>query len=301
MAAFDRFFIPAVSLETTEGILSNLDGNGIRFEWDVTRDNTNKQDEGTITVFNLAPSLSGAIFEAWQALSAASGYTVVFSLGWDRIPQMVMFADVWDLVPDRRSPADVMTIFNMGDGNKPIRDQVVGRSFSKTKIDIVLDYLVSLPPASSDAGGGGLGLVYTPESKALVKQASNELPIQTWGNIPQGANVRDAIDIIMSTLGLEWRVQNKAFVVLRGGIINRPPVRIRPGTGLISYERRNDSGIVLSAFANPDVEPGSQILVQDDFGRPFGAGIFRVERIQFRGSTDGESLMQIQAAKALVL
>ena len=298
---FTRYFIPAVQLVTAQGLISNLDGNGIRFEWDISRDNTNKPDAGTVTVYNLSPTLTGLILEAWQALSAASGYLVTFGLGWERVPSTVIVADVWDFVPDRRTPTDTMAIFRLGDGIKANRDQAVGRSFNGVKIDIVLDYLVQIPPAPSDAGGGGLGLIYPPESKALIKTAAAELPIQSWGNIPAGANTREAIDLIMDTLGLEWRVQNGAFIALRGGVINRPPVILRPGTGLIKYERRNDDGAVLEALANPDIEPGSQVIVQDNNGKPFGAGVFRVERVNFRGSSDAESVMNIRAAKAVTV
>lgn len=301
VAPFKRFFIPAVRLDTAQGIVSNLDGNGIRFKWDITRDNTNKPDGGEITIYNLAPSFIGLLLEAWQALSQASGYLVTFGIGWEGVPQTVIVGDVWDLVPDRRSPTDVMTVLKIGDGNKSLRDQAVGRSFSGVKIDIVLDYLISLPPATADAGGGGLGLIYPPESKALVKQAAGELPIQTWGNIPQGANTREAINLIMDTLGLEWRVQNGAFIALRAGVNNRPPLIIRPNTGLITYERRNDDGIIFTALANPDLEPGSQVLVQDNNGKPFGAGTFRVERVNFTGATDGESLMDVRASKAVLI
>jgi hypothetical protein len=301
VATFQRFLIPAVRLDTAQGIITNLRGDGLRMEWEISRDNTNNADEGTLTVYNLAPALRGAIFEAWQALSAASGYLVTFAIGWDGVPQKVFQGDVFDLIPDRRSPTDVMTVFRLGDGNRTLRDQVVGRGFAGVKIDVVLSYLVSLPPASADAGGGGLGLLYPPESKALVAAASAELPIQAWGNIPKGANTRDAVNLIMDTLGLEWRVHNGEFVVMRGGVINAPPPLIRPGTGLIAYERRNDGGIVFSALANPEVQPGIQVVVQDDFGRPFAEPVYRVEKVRFTGTTGEDSLMDVEAAKVVTL
>ncbi len=301
VAAFKRFFIPAVKLNTAQGIVSNLDGNGLRFTWEIERDNTNAADKGRISIFNLSSAFRGVLFEAWRALSAASGYLVEFGIGWDGVPQTVIRGDVWRLTPNRRTPTDVETVIEIGDGQKNLRDQTVGRSFSNVRISIVLEYLVALPPATADAGGGGLGLIYPPESKALVAQATSELPIQTWGNIPAGANTREAIDLIMSTLGLTWRIHNGAFVVLRGGLSNKPPPLIRPGTGLISYEVRDDGGIDFTALSNPDVEPGTQVLVQDDNGRPFAEPAYRVDRAVYRGDTDGESVMTVNASKALLI
>ncbi len=301
VAAFKRFFVPAVRFATAQGVISNLTGDGLLMEWQVTRDNTNKADEATVAVYNLSPILTGAIFQAWQVLSAASGYLVTLSIGWDGVPQKLMRGDVWDFVPARRTPTDSVAVFKIGDGNKSLRDQVVGKSFKGAKISIVLEYLVSIPSTAPDIGGGGLGLIYPPESKAVVAAAAAELPVQTWGNIPAGANTREAINLIMDTLGLEWRVHNGEFVVMRAGVINKPGPLIRPGTGLISYEKRNDGGIIFSALANPEVEPGIQVFVQDDFGKPFGEPVYRVERVTFAGSTAGDSLMDVQAAKVVSL
>jgi len=296
---FRRFLIPAVRLDTAQDPIVNLDGQGVRFEWSIERDNTNKVDRGTVSIFNLDPKIRGAIHEAWRILSEASGYLVTFSLGWDRIPVRSLVGDVFDLDPDRRTPTDVITTFQIGDGNKKARDQSLVQGFKNVSLDIVLEWLVQLPPAPADAGGGGLGLLYPPESKALIKAAQAELPLLTFSNIPPGAGVKDAIDIIMETLGLEWRIHNGAFIALRGGMINRPGFILRPSTGLIEYAKRNDGGCSLVAYANPEIEPGIQILVQDDRGRPFGAPVYRTEKVSFRGTSAGESIMNIEGGRPL--
>lgn len=299
MTTFRRFLIPAVRLDTAQGPIENLDGMGVRFEWSIERDNTNKVDRGTVSVFNVHPAQIGAIEEAWRVLSAASGYLVTFSLGWDRIPVRCLVGDVFDLQAAKRTPTDVITTFQIGDGNKNARDQSLLQGFKNVSLDIVLEWLVQLPPADTDIGGGGLGLIYPPESKALIKTAQAELPLQTFSNIPPGIGVKDAIDIIMETLGLEWRVHNGAFIALRGGMINRPGFILRPSTGLIEYAKRNDGGCSLIAYANPEIEPGLQILVQDDKGRPFGAPVYRTEKVSFRGTSAGESIMTIEGGRPL--
>lgn len=310
VAAFKRFFIPAVRLDTAVGPVLNLDGNGIKFEWDVFRDNTNTTDQGTITIYNLSEAFRKLLFESWQtAVSASSiliqvqlGYLVQFHLGWEGLPELLLRGDVWKIVPsDRRSVPEVRTIINIGDGNKTTRDQTVGRSFVNVGIANVLDYLIALPPAGNDVGGGGLGLVFTPESKAIINAAVAKLPIQTWNNIPAGANTREAIDVIMATLGLEWRIYNGEFVAMRGGIINRPGEVISPRSGLIDYTPRDDGGVSVSAMANPRVEPGLQIFVTDNLGKNLAEPVYRVESVRFHGSSDGQSLMDIEAKKVVVI
>ncbi len=304
VAPFQRFYIPAVRLDTSIGSLFNLDGNGITFEWDIFRDNTNTVDQGVITIYNLGAATRKALYEAWNIVQSGFGlgYTVTLSLGWEQLTQMVFRGNVWDMVPeDRQGGTDVRTVLSVGDGNKTLRDQTVGRSFSKVSISIVLDYLVRPPPLSTDTGGGGLGLIYTPESRAVVAAAEAELPVQFWNNIPAGSNTRESIDAIMATLGLEWRVHNGEFIAMRGGVINRPGIILAPKSGLIDYTPRDDGGVVATALANPDMQPGLQFFVQSDVGKNLAAPVYRCESVQFNGSTDGQSLMTVQGRKVVTL
>jgi hypothetical protein len=305
--AFQRFFIPAVQVEVPGFVISNFDGTGLRMEWTISRDNTNKPDEGEIRIFNLAPLVSRTIHETWQVANASGlgvGMLLIFSIGWDRIPVRLFVGDVWDMLPEERTPTDVVSVFKLGDGNRAQRDQVAGRDFHAAPVEIVLEWLVQIPPSPADTGGGGLGLIFPPESKALIKAAAAEVAkLQgsnlTFGNIPKGLNIREEIDMIMDTLGLEWRVHNGAFTVMRGGIINKPGPILTPGTGLISYTPQNDGGITLTALADPAVEPGIQIQVLGNLGKPVGEISYRVTRVIFSGSTDDESVMLVTGRKSL--
>ena len=81
--------------------------------------------------------------------------------------------------------------------------------------------------------------------------------------------------------------------------MNRPGEVLRPGNGLISFERRSDSGISLTGLANPRIVPGLQIQVQDDAGEPFAEPLYRVESVDFRGDSDGQSLMQVEGRRSI--
>lgn len=299
------FYIPAVALTVIPGItISNLDSTGLRIEWTVSRDNTNNADTGEITVYNLSPKVSGLIYEAWQAVNVvgfATGLSLTLSVGWNRIPKIMLQGDIWDMVPDQRTATDVLTIFRVGDGLQQERDAVVGRDLQGVEFATALSFLVVPPPSPDDAGGGGLGLIFPPESKALVAQAAANINLQRLSNITKGFNVRDAISILMETLGLEWRVQNGAFIAMRGGLINRPGPTITPGSGLISWQKRNDGGIVVDALADVRAEPGIRMQVLDKLGKPVSELSYRVEKVEFAGSTDEGSLMTVSAAKARAL
>jgi len=297
VAAFDQFLIPAVQLETAQGTIANLDGSGLRFEWSITRDNTPNPDQGEIAIYNVAPVLAGSIAEAWRALSAASGYLVTFAIGWERIARTVIAGDVWDLIPDERTPTDRVLRLRIGDGNTANRDSVTSKTYNAIPVVQVVELVAKLKAGSpSDPNSGGLGLGFPDESRALVADAAKSVAVKSI-NVAAGYNARELMDDLMSTLGLEWRVSNGQFIALRGGVINRPGPIVKPSSGLISYQTRNDGGIDFTALADPAVEPGIQVQVLDDDDRPFGASVYRVDRVTFSGNTDAESIMSVQASR----
>jgi hypothetical protein len=299
---FKEFYVPAVSLFVQSPNLpfveiQNLDGNGLRMDWSVTRDNTGDADQAEVTIYNMSRTLAGQLHAAWANRPFVAGFEAGISVGWQGVTELLLRGDVWDLRVNGRDGADNLTTFKIGDGHNPLRDSVQGRTFNGTKIDTCLRFLVELPQSAQDVGGGGLGLVYPKESKALVVEAANALPIRRWRNIPAGHSTRENVDILMDMLGLQWRVQNGAFVAMKGAIINRPGPLLRPDNGLLSYESRNDGGITVEALTNPDVEPGIQMQVQDNRGKAYAEAVYRVESISFTGSSIGASTMTIEGAK----
>lgn len=306
-----QLFRPAVRLNTATADIANLDGLSLRIDWSITRDNTNRVDQAEFIVYNLAPKVRDQIYNDWKelvdapsnrvpigsALPTTLGYIVEFQLGWRGVAKRVFVGDVWDLIPRQRTPTDTLTIFKCGDGQRNLRDSTIPSTFHNVNIATVLDYLVQLPPNAEDIGGGGLGLIFPKESKALIAQAASELAFTSFTNIPAGSNTKDAIDIVMDTIGLEWRVHNGAFIAMRGGIVNRPGLILKPASGLQSATPRNGGGIDLVAFANPDAEPGVQIQVQNQDGSPVEELAYRTDSVSFSGSTGGSSQMEISASK----
>lgn len=304
LSAVQSFYVPAVSLTTVPGLtISNLDSTGLRIEWTVTRDNTNNPDGGEVVAYNLSPSIIGTIYASWQAIRAVPQVVPSFtlSIGWNRVPQVVMAGDIVNFIPLRRTATDVQTVWQIGDATERQRDAVVGRDFHNVNVQVVLDYLISLPPAPTDAGGGGLGLLFPAESKTLITAAAAEVPLQAWSNITKGQNVKEAVDAIMETLGLEWRIHNGAFIAMRGGIIDRPGPTISPGSGLISYTPRDDGGIEFEALADTRFEPGIRCTVLGNLGKPIGSPSYRVESVTFTGSTDENSIMAVVGRRPLGL
>lgn len=300
-------FIPAVSITAVPGItLRNLDSSGLRIEWSVQRDNTNKPDTGEVTIYNLSPANISVFEEAWQALQLVLigqfGLSFTLAVGWNQVPEIIMQGDIVKFEPRIRTPTDVLTRWTIGDKMESMRDAITGRDWNNVNVATILEYLVSLPPSPDDIGGGGLGLIYLPESKALVTAAAAEIAGQGfvfYGSMTKGLNVKDSIDAVMASIGLEWRVHNGAFVAMRGGIINRPGPIISPSSGLIEHTTLDDGGIQFTALSDARFEPGIRCTVLDEIGVPIGAPSYRVESTSFAGSTDEDSLMEVVGRKPL--
>lgn len=302
VANYQEFMVPAVALDTSvTGRIANLDGDGLLFEWDIFRSRTSEPDTGTVSIYNLAPAVSGAIQEAYNVFRDSTGFEVIFSLGWQRLPKKLMVADVWRYTPALRDQVDVMTVFELGDGIRGTQDAQVGYNLAGTTVGAFLKFVIQAPVDGGDIGGGGLGLILSPDSAAIIDAASTRANLGAVSSLPVLQSTKQAVDLLMATLGLEWRIHNGEFKPLLAGTINDPPYILRPNTGLVDYTKRDDGGASVTALAIPEVQPGLQILLQDNFGRNLDAPVYRVDSVRFTGSSRGESLMFIEAQRSEVL
>jgi len=282
-------------------VYANLDGNGLRIDWDVERTRTASYDTGTITIYNMGlPALLALktyIGFATAPINALLPLNVEFSLGWGGLVEKILVGKPWVSKLGQRIGTDVVTTLTISDGATTGTDASLGASFAEMFVETALLLVVSAPPPN------GLGWPIDPASKALITARIATLPIKKTNFIEQG-NTVETVDGFMATLGLEWKVHNGKFIAMdKGNAATANPLAtvLKAGGGLISWEQLDNGGISCRALANPNVSPGSQIVVLDAFGVPVGSPAFRVERIRFTGTTIGESIMEIEARKSVLL
>ena len=298
--AYSELFQPAAKFDAPGfPTIANLDGNGLLFEWEVTRSRTGEADTGTISIYNLSPALSGQIQERASNTGLLSLFTVTFSIGWQQQTAELITGDLWRVVPNLRpSATDVVTQLHIGDGLQNLRDAQMGLNVTSIAFSAFLLQAITAPINAGDIGGGGLGLKIRAADRAFIKQRVTSLNLQQLNNSPAFGSTKQAIDWLMATLGLEWRVQNGFFIPMQGGINNDPAIELSPNSGLIGYAKRDDGGITLTALAIPEVQPGLRIVVRDEKGLNVDAPLYRVDTVSFTGSTQGESIMAIEAERA---
>ena len=298
MIVFPNFLQVSASMIMFPLPVVNLDGQGLKMEWDIERTRSGTPDRGVITIYNLSVSARKAIHEVWKTTTAVFEYTVELSIGWGGLVERIFVGDAWKLIPEIRAGEDVLTVFEVGDGNTQVRDTVtpLGANLAKTTFQSILLILVSSPQ--------GLGIPIDPVSLTLILAKAATLPIQIFDNYVGFGTTADNIDELIDMLGLEWKIYQGVFIVTQAGnAATASPIAtvLRAGGGLLDWAQEDNGGVSCLALANPNVKPGSQISVIDSFGIPVGATVHRVEKVAFRGSTDGESVMEIVARKALLL
>lgn len=303
---FVKYFIPSTSWwfvaknAPTAPIYAEIDsdGSGIRIEWEINQSRTSNADQAIFRFYNVAQRTRDALYSAWKTNSGKeTTLQIAFLIGWGGDNKLVFLGDIWKFNPSVSTGTDVIMEINAGDGDVTLRDSVtrLGQSFAQTTITLVVQSLVTT----------ALGVIIEKGSLKLIQEAATNLPVQQWNTYVHYGDTQDRLDELIDTLGLEWKIFRGQFIVMQKGIQGvtdspRAPV-VSPATGLIAWAEQDDDNIQLTSLANPYVQPGRQIAVQDANGIFIGAVRHRVSTTRFYGTNYGESLMDIVARKAVLV
>lgn len=288
----------AVHLSAPTAVIQSLDGDGLRFEWDVLKTRTSSPDTATIRICNLMK-----IHRADLAMLASlpGRILVELSIGWRGVEnegpsdQLLLPTDVlfrgedWRVVPEEQNGPDIITTIEAGDG-------------------------LEVSTAAPD-GGGNIALGITlgvkfalaalklkPSKAALaVIEAEGAKVTTPISNLTLENDPRELLDVLLASMGLGWGISGGEFVVYRGGLRDDLlPGLLTPQSGLSRWAVTDDGGVEFEALAQPRFVPGMQITVSDHLGILQGGGPLRIDTIRFMGTTDGPSIMQGTARKAVL-
>jgi hypothetical protein len=281
--------------------ISNLNGDGLKITWNILRTRSSHTDYGEATITNMSPAFRGLLYETWQRFNATlTGFRVGVHIGWGGKVNLVMMGDCWDFNPEHREGEDIVSIFKFGDGQKPVKEATTDTPKVYTyEAGAALGLWLTISDMFHQLGG----LRIDPAMQAVFSAAVTRTPLAASGSWSLDGELVDNINDLLDTFGLEWKVYNGQVIFLDRGITANSQgvlaALLNASTGLLTWEPMDDSGIQLSALAQPSIIPGTQIVVQDAFGRPVGAPGFRVETVGFVGSTDGDSIMNITARRSV--
>lgn len=305
-APFTEYFIPAVTLSwyvagapAPTFVLPDLDGTGLRVQWQLELSRTSNADQASVSIFNLSKAIRDSLYEGWKAASGdfRTAMELGIALGWAGVATPLFKGQVWRFVPAETTMTEVITRIEAGDGGVTLRDatNTLGSTFATQTLGLVITYLVQTI----------LAVEIDPASLTLITQRAAELPVASWDNYVLTGDPQDRLDELVDTLGLEWKILNGRFVVMDKGILGVTDLPtaplLGPASGLLSWAPTDDGGVELTALADPRVIPGRQIAVIDEFGKPIDSQRHRVETVTFTGDNYAESVMRVRARKAVLV
>jgi len=193
--------------------------------------------------------------------------------GYEGLMCQLFKGDVRRIKSTVESP-DIITHVTAGEGEASLITARVNRSFARnTQPSVVARYIaeqlgVELGNAATMLQGIRLG--------AMTRYAN--------GAVLSG-NAARAMDVLCTSAGLEWSVQNNALQLTRvREAVSDAVVLLSPSTGMIGSPTRDDHRLIKGkCFIQPDVLPGRLVRVESKF---INATI-RVEKVTFSGDTHG--------------
>ncbi len=270
-------------------LVENLTGQGLRLDWQVEKMRGGDPDSASLTIYNLATVSRALLATAWAAMMPT---IVTLFIGWGGLPELVFRGDAWHMVPERVEGTDVLTTIQARDGGGAVRDT---------------------PPSGSTGFGLGLqlavaqilGLMKLPPSStamaSIAAAAAGNVAAQSLQHI-DATEPREALDVLLASVGLGWGIADGMFVVYRGGLRDDVlPAILTPQTGLLNWRVVDDGGVEFEALAQSSVVPGCQVSILGPLGAVIGGGPLRIDEVRFSGSTEGVSTMAGVARKVVLL
>jgi hypothetical protein len=260
---------------------------GHRIVLRIARTNRLEPNTGEVQIYGLAKEVRTAIssaFDAARKLILAGGGSgsigdLVVEAGYDGVLEQVGKMDIISIEHEEADPGYVTTI-KAQDGIFPFKHSVVSESLAPgVDVNLVKTVLAqSMRVAFLDA-----------DSEAAFQQALSTFQSKTLdGGLVLTGPSRKATTELLESLKLAWTYQDGKMVLLRfDGTKLDKAVLLGPQSGLQRFAEREEGRAVAHARLNGKLSPGRQVSVVDGFGKPKGAGIFRVDNVTHNGDTDG--------------
>lgn len=180
-----------------------------------------------------------------------------------------LFSGVITYVHQERRGADLVTVFDLGDGERSMYTTYVNTNY----------------PALTPVSQVLLDLFAAMGTVAYLSESVNIKSVYNAGRVVTGS-ARRFIDEICASEGLEWSVQyGQAYVTAMGQPYGVKVVRrLSPGTGMLNspIQGTSGSGIMrVTCLLDPNIQPGELINVESKNV----SGVFIVRRCVYAGDT----------------
>lgn len=249
----------------------------MKIQFKCAKTNTSSPNKAEISIYNLAQATRSLLEAKNTKVNLSFGYLGLNPNGFlnsSSTVDLVFVGDVTDLTQNIQPP-DVITKIQCGDGDNRSRNARHNKGYPpNAKLDKILKDL-----------GTSLG---------LAKSVFKDVPDITIANgFTSIGLVRDNLDVLTKSYGLEWSIQDDALQVIPEGAPTADKViLISSDSGLVGSPKKTKNGIEFESLIQPSLKPGRQVQIKSNLIN----GVFKLRNVTHEGdSTSGSFLSKCEA------
>jgi len=254
---FNRYCALEAGQEEQEG--KRFDKLFMTFEF--LRNPKSQANTGKVSIYNLNKASRSLLSRDGVKYNFIAGYS---GLNEDPIRGILSSGDIEEIKTEKKG-VDIITNLVVSEDGKKLREKSIDKSFAEgVNSTTIVNELVNT-----------LGVV-----KGTIIGLKNK--VFNSGYVASG-KVKDRLDEIAKTDGLEWSVQNGELNILPEGVpTTEVAVNLTPKTGLLSAKKIKVEGkdrITFISLLNPNIKINRQIIV---FSKEV-EGVYTVRNIKYHG------------------
>lgn len=238
----------------------------IKIKFSVSKGVSSTQNSAEITIWNLAEKSRNALGKELDDITLEAGYLPPEGGG----NVGIIFKGQIRDVEHKRDGADILTTISCGDGDKAIRNAVLGKTYPKgTPVkDVVEDLYKEL-----EAEGVTRGEWKFPDDLPDFKR-----PYTVCGTCKR------ELDTLSRGRDFYWSLQNETMEIIPGNGYIGGIVLLSPETGLIDTPTITDNGVKFKALLNPEIRPNRRVRIESQtLEMNAENGEYRVSECTFAG------------------
>lgn len=238
----------------------------IKIKFSVSKGVSSTQNSAEISIWNLAEKSRNALGKELDDITLEAGYLPPEGGG----NVGIIFKGQIRDVEHKRDGPDIITTIYCGDGDKAIRNAVLGKTYPKgTPVkDVVEDLYKEL-----EAEGVTRGEWKFPDDLPDFKR-----PYTVCGTCKR------ELDTLSRGRDFYWSLQNETMEIIPGNGYVGGIVLLSPETGLIDTPTITDNGVKAKALLNPEIRPNRRVRIESQtLEMNAENGEYRVSECTFAG------------------
>ena len=238
----------------------------IKIKFSVSKGVSSTQNSAEISIWNLAEKSRNALGKELDNVTLEAGYLPPEGGG----NVGIIFKGQIRDVEHKRDGADIITTISCGDGDKAVRNAVLGKTYPKgTPVkDVVEDLYKELEAEGIDRG----------EWKFPDDLPDFKRPYTVCGTCKR------ELDTLSRGRDFYWSLQNETMEIIPGNGYIGGIVMLSPETGLIDTPTITDNGVKAKALLNPEIRPNRRVRIKSQtLEMNAENGEYRVSECTFAG------------------